>query len=345
MRRRRWAIALWTMILPWSSADEKCTDWASMGECATNERYMGEVCGEACRAQDCALLAVYRCELSPNMMAFSCPGVCEAMGWLPATPRCPVGHECNATAVSLEVADGGMLEQCLRWAALGECSQNEDYMLAACPLSCAERATWQCVQWAAHGECESNPAWMNQMCGAACELVGRREECSAAMCAGTGDGTETCGAGEPRRPARWPAPYVSRREDSPFLLTVRNDLSVPFQLWFAQVGSPSEKGYGVLAPGARVSQDGRLGDRWRFRALPSRGFAPSSGVLLRQATAGVLTARPCRCAPHVPAGSILQPLLLELKTPLTKGSAGGHRLTEANDTSSCDGLLAASSSA
>lgn len=292
-------LPLWTLLLPLSSTDERCADWASMGECAINKRFMGEVCGEACRSHDCALLAVYRCEVSPNMMGFSCPGVCETLGWLPAAPRCPVGYECNATAVNLEVADASTLEQCLRWAALGECSSNEAYMLAACPLSCAERAAWQCAQWAAHGECDANSQWMGQMCGAACEVVGRREECSAAMCAGTADDSESCGVGQRRRPTRWPAPYVRRREDVPFLLTVRNDLSVPFQLWFAQVGHASEKGYGVLAPGARLSQDGRLGDRWRLRALPARGAAPSSGALLRQATAGVLTARPCRCAPHV----------------------------------------------
>jgi hypothetical protein len=303
----RWALPLWTLLLPSSSADEKCADWAAMGECATNERFMGEECAETCRAHECAHLAEHHCQASPNTMAVSCPGVCKAMGWLPPAPRCPAGYECNATAVDLEVA--GMLEQCVRWAALGECSRNEAYMVGACPLSCAEQAAWQCVQWAAQGECDANSVWMGEACGAACEAFRQREECSAAVCSGNADDSESSGAGERWRPTRRPAPYVSRRPESLVLLTVRNDMSVPFQLWFAPFAHATETGYGVLAPGARVSQDGRIGDRWRFRALPARGAAPSSGALLRQATAGVITARPCHCAPHVRDASEYTPAL------------------------------------
>ena len=301
----RVSLTLLSLVFLCSAADERCSDWAAMGECVSNPVFMRSHCEDACAATECARHAVVQCSSARHMMDFSCPGLCEALGWLAPVPACESdASSCNATALAAEVASANALDSCMRRAAAGECEQGA--LAASCPLSCAQRAAWDCAEWAAQGECEVNGDWMERVCTHACHAVGRREECSEAVCSGLQEVSESCamvsggGVLEAQRlwASRWPSPYVNRREDVPVHLTVRNDLSVPAQLFYSAWTSPHEMGYGVLAPGARRAQEGKLGDRWRFRALAPRGASPASGALLREVIAGVLTVRPCACGPH-----------------------------------------------
>lgn len=76
---------------------------------------------------------------------------------------------------------------CVRWASLGECDKNPDFMHKSCATSChschktnsgarCEDKSSFCGQWAAVGECHSNPIYMSLNCPVTCHLC-QSEQC------------------------------------------------------------------------------------------------------------------------------------------------------------------------
>lgn len=61
--------------------------------------------------------------------------------------------------------------QCERWAALGECLRNYQFMLGTCRAQCTHNLvdiSSQCINWSESGECEANPLFMAGSCNASC---------------------------------------------------------------------------------------------------------------------------------------------------------------------------------
>jgi len=124
-----------------SDGDNRCGEWALMGECGANREYMKRNCKSSCGFCGCEDNNVACSELSPDT------------------------GDCVQT-------------KCDLWTLEGECDTNKDYMSIFCRKSCnrcidgpansCKDNDNRCTGWASIGECSSNPDYMQQMCAKAC---------------------------------------------------------------------------------------------------------------------------------------------------------------------------------
>ena len=79
-------------------------------------------------------------------------------------------------------------EHCGRWAAVGQCAANEQYMRETCPKACGvctvtppcsdEDGHERCEYWARNGYCDSNAQYMSERCRRSCKLCDAAAECA-----------------------------------------------------------------------------------------------------------------------------------------------------------------------
>nr|CAD7263089.1 unnamed protein product [Timema shepardi] len=94
-------------------------------------------------------------------------------GVAPTSPTVPVGAK---PAVKCEDHN----QHCERWATIGECAKNPDYMNIYCARACGacsdggstscEDRSQHCKYWAKSGQCQENPRYMLQHCRRACRM-------------------------------------------------------------------------------------------------------------------------------------------------------------------------------
>ncbi|EYC00657.1 hypothetical protein Y032_0114g459 [Ancylostoma ceylanicum] len=159
--------------------NETCAYWASIGECTNNADWMLPNCQLSCR---------------------SCG---SNSGYL----KCGKGAERNCCDRN---------ETCAYWASIGECTNNAEWMLPNCQLSCrscgsnSEVTTREylkcegnccdrnetCAYWASIGECRNNADWMLPNCQLSCQSCNTNSNkpskpSSTSMC-GTGRDSKCC---------------------------------------------------------------------------------------------------------------------------------------------------------
>nr|CAD7444995.1 unnamed protein product [Timema bartmani] len=94
-------------------------------------------------------------------------------GVAPISPIVPAGAK---PAVRCEDHN----QHCERWATIGECANNPDYMNIYCAKACGacsdggstscEDRSQHCKFWAKSGQCQENPSYMLQHCRRACQM-------------------------------------------------------------------------------------------------------------------------------------------------------------------------------
>ena len=215
--------------------------------------------------------------------------------------------ECETNPAFMRAACRRQCE-CARWAADGECVQNAGWMLTHCERACTRpppaaapppSLLTECPVWAQAGECERNRQFMLQSCAAECTRVSLRLSCSAAACQGLPSEPIVC---VPEPPVVLAAashthpwhmlPSLGAPVQVPLALVNIGDH--PVQLfWVDHLGS--ERGFGVIMPGARYVQETYLGHHWRVREHRVSG----DGDLLLDTHARLLVARSCDCDGHL----------------------------------------------
>jgi len=100
----------------------KCGQWASIGECSRNARYMQTACPLACGT--CPKQASASTDAAAAVAAAQMSAVMQA--------------EAEDGGSAFPVAAQDKNKKCGEWAAKGECARNPRYMGSACKRSCAE---------------------------------------------------------------------------------------------------------------------------------------------------------------------------------------------------------------
>jgi hypothetical protein len=131
---------------------DRCSAWASAGECQENPSWMLTNCKLSC-------------------------GKCQAPTSTTTSPSStampPASKKCEDKDV-----------QCPTWSSMGECETNPSWMLVNCELSCGvcqapttaspiaqnecKDQDNQCPTWSLLGECNKNPSWMRVNCELSC---------------------------------------------------------------------------------------------------------------------------------------------------------------------------------
>ncbi|RCN28425.1 shTK domain protein, partial [Ancylostoma caninum] len=141
-----------------------CASWARRGECSKNPKWMLPNCQLSC----------HNCETDSDERSTD-------------ATQCGTGSESNCCDKH---------PSCASWAGRGECSNNPEYMLSNCQLSCHSCETDtnetsdkssdtlkcgtgsqsnccdkhpHCESWASQGHCRSNPSWMLPNCQFSCQ--------------------------------------------------------------------------------------------------------------------------------------------------------------------------------
>ena len=174
-----------------SANESMCSMWARQGDCEGNPDYVLKHCPVECGVckpkckdlhSECHVWANQgECRNNTNFMLKHCPNSCGVC--VNGTKADAAAKTADAAKALHEATTGGChdaavsKDECAKWVAEGECTDNPAFMLTNCAASCGlctnvcSDHDSNCATWATMNEgreCDENKAFMLKTCPASC---------------------------------------------------------------------------------------------------------------------------------------------------------------------------------